>query len=953
MSSAGSSKRQAVDSPGGHVDKRGKTQSNDEDDDASNATQPILTRVWGTLRSLLPSFAALEDTSPLREPVRLPQIEDLNPQQVQALFDALSKDMKTIFSQQWSQKLLGEMVLEAVLKTQNNESSCVPSFELIKKLKGMTPEALTSAVQRTLELDPHNAFFVNLKEVNSIRNAQPLTLDRPQRHSDRNPARWPQLTGDLVARHGTTSAVLRRIFEAVNGVRTNRDNHKILQIATMSGMGKTTYGGFIKDHLLNALGDPSFTYNYAGTAGALSQEQRQELTDLIQHRTEHVFVEFNGKGDGITIEDHLRDHQWLANRLAVRGLLNKATVDARAAGDLKMFGSFTIDTVIRELWRRQRAEKQIPPDENALLIIHIDEHQLARESFKIYEPVDNTVEETHEKRVSRAMRDAFTAIVTCNQALGVKDAVVLLLTGTSRSSLDDLPITQSRAELVRLDPFSVDDCIGLLVARWGEQQKTMHPSWRQCRSFRQLLQDLGGAPGFVSVLEYHHLLALPLQEGSVQTVLREMVLCVQTKVKNYLATLSDFRRADENVLQLVDLLMAQHPVRPTTSIGGFTLDTLAYQGFLTLAPSSDPECVLVGCPIPIVSAMIHKVDPTTAAFAAASSKAAAAFAAATVTAVSASPAAIAGTTADSVTASTAATATTVDLVTAVTAVTVSTAVTTADFRPYPLAAGKAQRLFVTPFDHKGEGFLFELTVLLSQTARLRLLPRASCTVQDLLGVGSLFCGWASDRSLFARFSPPAQLEPIIETSNSVLEPSRAVEGVDAWTGLSCTFPPLSELASSAHRRCPVALTAPRTFGVDMWTVLPPPASQPLQKPLLIMYQLKHQRTVGKGDLSDWAPKAFQSLNAMSAVKEHYDLLLVFMVSGSASTAQDPQTVLAANQAWARSLATLQEPSNGVQPAPDPRVIVLIGADVFRAVPFLNSRLPDPPAIATETTTTDF
>ncbi|XP_004349685.1 hypothetical protein CAOG_01188 [Capsaspora owczarzaki ATCC 30864] len=657
----------------------------------------------------------------------------------------------------------------------------------------------------------------------------------------------------------------------------------------MSGMGKTTYGGFIKDHLLNALGDPSFTYNYAGTAGALSQEQRQELTDLIQHRTEHVFVEFNGKGDGITIEDHLRDHQWLANRLAVRGLLNKATVDARAAGDLKMFGSFTIDTVIRELWRRQRAEKQIPPDENALLIIHIDEHQLARESFKIYEPVDNTVEETHEKRVSRAMRDAFTAIVTCNQALGVKDAVVLLLTGTSRSSLDDLPITQSRAEL----------------------------------------------------------------EGSVQTVLREMVLCVQTKVKNYLATLSDFRRADENVLQLVDLLMAQHPVRPTTSIGGFTLDTLAYQGFLTLAPSSDPECVLVGCPIPIVSAMIHKVDPTTAAFAAASSKAAAAFAAATVTAVSASPAAIAGTTADSVTASTAATATTVDLVTAVTAVTVSTAVTTADFRPYPLAAGKAQRLFVTPFDHKGEGFLFELTVLLSQTARLRLLPRASCTVQDLLGVGSLFCGWASDRSLFARFSPPAQLEPIIETSNSVLEPSRAVEGVDAWTGLSCTFPPLSELASSAHRRCPVALTAPRTFGVDMWTVLPPPASQPLQKPLLIMYQLKHQRTVGKGDLSDWAPKAFQSLNAMSAVKEHYDLLLVFMVSGSASTAQDPQTVLAANQAWARSLATLQEPSNGVQPAPDPRVIVLIGADVFRAVPFLNSRLPDPPAIATETTTTDF
>ncbi|KJE89959.1 hypothetical protein CAOG_01353 [Capsaspora owczarzaki ATCC 30864] len=52
-SSSAASKRQAANSPGGHVDKRGRTQSNDEDDDEGNDTQPVSTRAW--LSPILPS----------------------------------------------------------------------------------------------------------------------------------------------------------------------------------------------------------------------------------------------------------------------------------------------------------------------------------------------------------------------------------------------------------------------------------------------------------------------------------------------------------------------------------------------------------------------------------------------------------------------------------------------------------------------------------------------------------------------------------------------------------------------------------------------------------------------------------------------------------------------------------------------------------------------------------
>ncbi|KJE96461.1 hypothetical protein CAOG_010022 [Capsaspora owczarzaki ATCC 30864] len=62
MSSAGTSKRQAVDSPGGHVDKRGRTQSNDEDDDEGNDTQPVSTRAW--LSPILPSRNAMLKNTP-------------------------------------------------------------------------------------------------------------------------------------------------------------------------------------------------------------------------------------------------------------------------------------------------------------------------------------------------------------------------------------------------------------------------------------------------------------------------------------------------------------------------------------------------------------------------------------------------------------------------------------------------------------------------------------------------------------------------------------------------------------------------------------------------------------------------------------------------------------------------------------------------------------------------
>ncbi|KJE97027.1 hypothetical protein CAOG_07513 [Capsaspora owczarzaki ATCC 30864] len=676
------------------------------------------------------------------------------------------------------------------------------------------------------------------------------------------PEHWPSPVTILFPRPAAAASILAHIWETLHPP-TDRYKFKMLQVATMSGMGKTTYGANVVAHLLQALRDLDIRQT-------LPKIRPDTLIDLLEHRTRHVFIDFNAKGDAIQGDENHQDHFWLSRRLVARGLLNVPMTTARTDFKFSRLANTPVDQVVQELWRRQRQAQNIPADQRALLILHIDDHQLAQRDFLLFH--GHTAD-----AVSVAMVSAFKAVVNCNADLNSKNTVVLLLTGTSRANMDRLTITEGTVHHLQFEPITASSAFDLLTESWSDKP-SIHAMWRAHPEFVQLVRDLGGNPRLIRALTYNYALSKP-PPRDYDDVIRTLADVSSELSSVARAYMTSWHNSVNNIISLVYLLLSPIPVSSSLTLGEKSIDQLAFDGFLTLAPHEDR--VVVGCPIPMMLAMV--------------------------------------------------------------------------FRNEQLASSSVASLFQTPFKSVSNGPLFELVVLFSQTARLHALrnfgqipaspasPASSSapshaplsSIRELLRVTGALC-YADEGTISKSFALSEHYEPVLQTgqilsnSHSTLSMSAMLRGKNGWTTYSYGSPDLQTYATSPQSVCPVVRTEIGTFGVDMWVALP---AAPRHKPLLVLYQLKNHKKVDTADADNWRATIRSTFQAVSVANGLYDTLLVFMVTGSASEHQDPSVRLERDRAWARTLVT---PPNG---QPDPRVIVLMGEDVFNAVPFFRTRLP--------------
>ncbi|KJE98307.1 hypothetical protein CAOG_009206 [Capsaspora owczarzaki ATCC 30864] len=632
---------------------------------------------------------------------------------------------------------------------------------------------------------------------------------------------WPVPVDPVYARHNTTKEILTEIHESIFGPnRSYRSTFSGLQVATMRGMGKTTYGANIITHLLKALEHPAADLGF-------SEERRSLLTNLLTHRTQTVFIDFNGRGDGLEPEDNFRKHIWLAKRLAARGLLDLPIHKCR--DQLSRLTYLLVSEVIHELWRRLRERQQIPDDEHALLIIHIDEYQLAHRFL---------AEQTNAEAATGTLASVLSEILNCN----------------------------------------FDSKKNTVVKTWESEEPPIQPhaQWRNTREFLQFVHDVGGSPKLLSSLSSHPELALAPNDHTIVTVLDHFA--------KRLATVPlDLVGDEQDALALADLVLTQRPVVPSTLVGQFTVEQLAYHGMLSLAPTAH-GMVVVGCPIHYMHALLNRNFATTRA--------------------------------------------------------------------------SALSLFRLPFNDAGDRDIFETAAHLSLTAQLRLLGKSGSSpdVASLLRINFLnsqptpdFRGFIHPNAIFHAFSPSASYVPIIEDTQILSNRrstfnffTRRVQGRSPWSREQEDLGCMASCVDAPANGIPVVQIAKNTYGVDMWVVLP--AQRKLYaktKPVLLLFQFKHRQVVSQNEtfstlqsrIKTTLEKVTAGVTDPQTGETVCDVLMVVMVTGTASTRPNEATRLAADRKWAKALATFNK-------EPDPRVIVLMDEDVRRVVPFMWSRFPD-------------
>ncbi|XP_004342644.2 hypothetical protein CAOG_08043 [Capsaspora owczarzaki ATCC 30864] len=727
------------------------------------------------------------------------------------------------------------------------------------RLLGALNDELNSKLATDQSVQQVEQLRRQLAATNITGPSYPTDVRELKRAPDQQRARedWPEAVDPVYPRHNTTKEILTEIHESFFGTRLARDRFRFLQVATMSGMGKTTYGANIITHLLKALENPAADLGFP-------EKHRSLLINLLTHCTQTVFIDFNGRGDGLASADDFGTDVWLAKRLAARGLLDLPIKRVRDL--LSRMSDLDVKSVIRELWRRLRERQQIPDDEHALLIIHIDEYQLAHRFLCEHENKTS-------QAASRALADAFNEILACNMGSD-ENTVVVLLTATSTAGLTQHPLTTHRMKMVYLEPLPLSTALDLLETKWLASSSQLHPSWRDNVQFCQFVQDVGGAPTLLQDLSWHTQLGAAPGKDNVKTVLWQLAGSLQPRTTS---NIEAFAKSTDNILQLADLTLTQQSVPASTAIDQVTIERLAFEGILTLAPGAVGE-VVVGCPIPFMNYLLNQNFATT--------------------------------------------------------------------------CGHAVHLFQIPFESVGDGDIFETAAHLSLTAHLRLLVQTGQdrNVASLLRIKNLtdLRGFAQATALLHAFSPSASYVPIIEdtqilsNSNSTFEFfTRRVQGRSPWSLKQEDFGSMASCVDTPASRIPVVQTLKNTYGVDMWVLLP--AEHKLYaktKPVLLLFQFKHRQAVSRDkffrDTHDTIQTTLKQVTAGvtdSQTGETCDVLMVVMVSGTASQSLKEATRLAADRKWAKELATFNE-------QPDPRVIVLMGEDVRRIVPFMWSRFPD-------------
>ncbi len=359
----------------------------------------------------------------------------------------------------------------------------------------------------------------------------------------------------------------------------------MLQIATLSGMGKTAFGITIMDTLIEHIESRLIpTPTKIGTK--LDDVRLNNPAGLLNvlRNAKRVFVDFNGGGDALTGLDFNNPENIIGPRLAARGLLAASVANAREDPlFLQSQSSLKLPAILSELFRQHRLEKRLADDDIALLFVHIDEYQLARQQLLANDIKDDV------------MKAQLLPVVGVGPQTG-NDFAMLLLTGTARAGLAFLATQHPRVD-VPLQPLQLKESLALLAST-----KRVHESWFLDEDFRRFVGDLGGSPRLVLAAAESCFQEPP--DDVTSTLWR-----ASTQIEPVIPRLT-MPLPYGTVVSFARLVLSQQPVLPSQSVGnGMTVDSLAQEGIVTMAPHPDPAraadgCVVVHSPIAVIARLL-------------------------------------------------------------------------------------------------------------------------------------------------------------------------------------------------------------------------------------------------------------------------------------------------------------------------------------------------------------
>ncbi|KJE89760.1 hypothetical protein CAOG_009390 [Capsaspora owczarzaki ATCC 30864] len=227
-------------------------------------------------------------------------------------------------------------------------------------------------------------------------------------------------------------------------------------------------------------------------------------------------------GDAISLPDHDPQRSLLAPRLVARAELGTSIEIARSdAGFRAAEPKFNTRTVLSRIFATHRAKNNLQDDEVALLFIHVDEAQLAREALVL--ELQRNAREDFIKNSTRT-KEQVESFVTSPAAIAdfklkasarfktevasllnynffgpsQPNLVVLLFTGTGDAGVRFQP-NQNGIMPLDLEPLSQEDSLAF-VQRSARSTTPWHSDWFQDTAFQHLVADLGGSPQLLAAL---------------------------------------------------------------------------------------------------------------------------------------------------------------------------------------------------------------------------------------------------------------------------------------------------------------------------------------------------------------------------------------------------------------------------------------------------------------------
>ena len=391
--------------------------------------------------------------------------------------------------------------------------------------------------------------------------------------------------------------------------RRPRTAFPLLQVFTISGMGKTLFGRQVIANMQRRRSERavrvwlSFIFifliffcvcavcaraNNFLFSPAIVRTNCQDLSNdtaltKILETAGYVFIDFNGSGDAV---DATFDRGGasgcpglLRARLISRGLLKvdikRARGDAAfARANLADVATDTTD-VLQAIFSRQRETRRFGKDETALLVVHVDEVQLARAAIDAWRgPADGT---------TLLKNELLTLLQFNSQKDDERNIVLVLFTGTSDAGLTMKP-TQHGITLLPLSPLSVDQSIEFIRQSWGNR----HPDWLALHAFRRFVADLGGVPALLDCLANIRNIDAFYHPPQVKNVSRTdkaiQLLAGSMKIQRQITKFETSGLGVEQLAELARLSMTQIPVRTDFRLGNTDLQTLADSGFIVTTP---------------------------------------------------------------------------------------------------------------------------------------------------------------------------------------------------------------------------------------------------------------------------------------------------------------------------------------------------------------------------------